>query len=75
MSNKCPKQEGWGWDLRVSCRLYDGSGSYKDGLNKGYTSKVLQRNLAELVLLASSKTVVVFPAITIIVRLPHLRLL
>jgi hypothetical protein len=25
--NKCPKEEGWGWDLRVSCRLYDGSGS------------------------------------------------
>src|SRR5918995_3182712 len=52
--NKCPKEEGWGWDLRVSCRLYDGSGSMKMVLTKDIASKVLQRNLAELVLLASS---------------------
>jgi hypothetical protein len=54
--NKCPEEEGWGWDLRVSCRLYDGSGSMKMVLTKDIASKVLQRNLAELVLLASSKT-------------------
>ena len=54
--NKCPIEEGWGWDLRVSCRLYDGSGSMKMVLTKDIASKVLQRNLAELVLLASSKT-------------------
>src|SRR5215207_347150 len=53
--NKCPKEEGWGWDLRVSCRLYDGSGSMKMVLTKDIASKVLQRNLAELVLRASSK--------------------
>jgi hypothetical protein len=53
--NKCPKKEGWGWDLRVSCKLYDGSGSMKMVLTKDIASKVLQRNLAELVLLASSK--------------------
>jgi hypothetical protein len=53
--NKCPKGEGWGWDLRVSCRLYDGSGSMKMVLTKDIASKVLQRNMAELVLLASSK--------------------
>ena len=53
--NKCPKEEGWGWDLRVSCKLYDGSGSIKTVLTKDIASKVLQRNLAELVLLASSK--------------------
>jgi hypothetical protein len=52
--NKCPKEEGWGWDLRVSCKLYDGSGSMKMVLTKDIASKVLQRNLAELVLLASS---------------------
>jgi hypothetical protein len=54
--NKCLKEEGWGWDLRVSCRLYDGSGSMKMVLTKDIASKVLQRNLAELVLLASSKS-------------------
>jgi hypothetical protein len=54
--NKCPKEEGWGWDLRVSCRLYDGSGSMKMVLTKDIASKVLQRNLAELVLLASTKS-------------------
>lgn len=54
--NKCPKEEGWGWDLRVSCKLYDGSGSMKMILTKDIASKVLQRNLAELVLLAYSKT-------------------
>jgi hypothetical protein len=54
--NKCSKEEGWGWDLRVSCRLYDGSGSIKMILTKDIASKVLQRNLAELVLLASLKT-------------------
>jgi hypothetical protein len=53
--NKCAKEEGWGWDLRVSCRLYDGTGSMKMVLTKDIASKILQRNLAELVLLASSK--------------------
>src|ERR687898_682517 len=53
--NKCPKEEGWGWDLRVSCKIYDGSGSIKMILTKDIASRVLQRNLAELVLLASSK--------------------
>jgi hypothetical protein len=53
--NNCPEEEGWGWDLRVSCRLYDGSGSMKMVLTKDIASKVLQRNLAELVLIASSK--------------------
>lgn len=53
--NNCPKEEGWGWDLRVSCRFYDGSGSIKMVLTKDIASKVIQRNLAELVLLASLK--------------------
>ena len=39
--NNCPKEEGWGWDLRVSCRLYDGSGSMKMVLTKDIASKVL----------------------------------
>jgi hypothetical protein len=54
--NKCPQEEGWGWDLRVSSRLYDGSGSIKMVLTKDIASKVLQKNLAELILLATSTT-------------------
>src|SRR5918997_1615847 len=68
--NKCPKEEGWGWDLRVSCRLYDGSGSMKMVLTKDIASKVLQRNLAELVLLASSKEVKDLPSNNSNVQLP-----
>ena len=51
--NKCLEKEGWGWDLRVSSRLYDGSGSIKMVLTKDIASKVLHRNLSELILLAS----------------------
>jgi hypothetical protein len=54
--NKCPQEEGWSWDLRVSARLYDGSGSIKMVLTKDIASKVLHMNLGELILLASSTT-------------------
>ena len=54
--NKCPAEEGWGWDLRVSSRLYDGSGSIKMVLTKDIASKVLHMNLGELILLASTTT-------------------
>ena len=50
---KCSEESGWGWDLRVSSRLYDGSGSIKMVLTKDITSRVLNRNLGELILLAS----------------------
>jgi hypothetical protein len=46
--NKC--NDGWGWDLRVSSRLYDGSGSIKMVLTKDIASNVLQKNLSELIL-------------------------
>ena len=49
--NKCP--DNWGWDLRVSSRLYDGTESIKMVLTKDITSRVLQRNLSELILLAN----------------------
>jgi hypothetical protein len=49
--NKC--DDGWGWDLRVSSRLYDGSGSIKMVLTKDVASRILQRNLSELILLAT----------------------
>ena len=51
--NKCPLNQGWGWDLRVSSRVYDGSGSIKMVLTKDIASRVLHRNLSELILLAS----------------------
>lgn len=53
--DSCPNNctEGWGWDLRVSSRLYDGSGSIKMVLTKDIASRVLQRNLSELILLAN----------------------
>jgi len=51
-AKKCSEQ-GWGWDLRVSSRLYDGSGSIKMVLTKDIASRVLNRNLGELILLAS----------------------
>ncbi len=51
--NKCPLDQGWGWDLRVSSRVYDGSGSIKMVLTKDIASRVLHRNLSELILLAS----------------------
>ncbi len=50
-SNKC--DQGWGWDLRVSSKLYDGSGSIKMVLTKDVASRILQRNLSELILLAT----------------------
>jgi hypothetical protein len=55
MYDTCPKKcsEGWGWDLRVSSRLYDGSGSIKMVLTKDIASRVLNRNLGELILLAT----------------------
>jgi hypothetical protein len=49
--NKC--DNGWGWDLRVSSRLYDSSGSIKMVLTKDVASRILQRNLSELILLAT----------------------
>jgi hypothetical protein len=49
--NKC--NDGWGWDLRVSSRLYDGTGSIKMVLTKDIASRVVNRNLSELILLAS----------------------
>ncbi|MGB6532940.1 MAG: hypothetical protein WBF33_33030 [Candidatus Nitrosopolaris sp.] len=49
--NKC--DGGWGWDLRISSRLYDASGSIKMIITKDIASKVLQKNLSELILLAN----------------------
>src|SRR6266487_2612379 len=49
--NKC--NEGWGWDLRISSKLYDGSGSIKMILTKDIASRILQKNLSELILLAT----------------------
>jgi hypothetical protein len=52
--DSCPNNcnEGWGWDLRISSRLSDGSGSIKMILTKDIASKVLQKSLSELILLS-----------------------
>lgn len=49
--NKC--ESDWGWDLRISTKLYDGSASIKMVLTKDVASRILQRNLSELILLAT----------------------
>jgi hypothetical protein len=54
-ATKCPNECGMGyaWDLRISSKLYDGSGAIKMVLTKDLAAKVLQRNLSQLVLQAS----------------------
>jgi hypothetical protein len=54
----CPNEchDGWGYDLRISTMLYDGSGSIKMVLTKDVASRILHRNLSELILLASQTT-------------------
>ena len=44
---------GYAWDLRISSRLYDGSGAIKMVLTKDLAAKVLQKNLSQLILQAS----------------------
>ncbi|MGA9149595.1 MAG: hypothetical protein WBZ36_03375 [Candidatus Nitrosopolaris sp.] len=55
LHDSCPNNcnEGWGWNLRVSSRLYDGSGSIKMILTKDIASTVLQKSLSELIILSS----------------------
>jgi hypothetical protein len=59
IQDSCPHncKEGWGWDLRVSSRLYDGSGSIKMILTKDIASKVLQKNFSELILLSNQPVI------------------
>jgi hypothetical protein len=54
-ATKCPNECGMGytWDLRISSKLYDGSGAIKMVLTKDLAAKVLQRNLSQLILNAS----------------------
>jgi hypothetical protein len=54
-STQCPNECGMGyaWDLRISSKLYDGSGAIKMVLTKDLAAKVLQRNLSQLILSAS----------------------
>jgi hypothetical protein len=51
----CPNQcgMGWQWDLRISCRLYDGSGAIKTVLTRDNAANVLQKNLGQLILNAT----------------------
>jgi len=47
----------WDWDLRISCLLQDGSGSMKMILGRYLSSKILERNLGEVLLLAKAKRI------------------
>ncbi len=47
-SNECGM--GYAWDLRISSKLYDGSGAIKMILTKDLAAKVLQKNLSQLIL-------------------------
>jgi len=55
----CPNGCGadWDWDLRISCALQDRSGSMRMILGRYLSSKVLERNLGEVLLLANAKAV------------------
>jgi hypothetical protein len=44
---------GYAWDLRISSKLYDGTGAIKMVLTKDLAAKVLQQNLSKLVLQVS----------------------
>ena len=54
-NNKCHNDCGMGyaWDLRISSKLYDGTGAIRMVLTKDLAAKVLQRNLGQLILQAS----------------------
>jgi hypothetical protein len=54
-STKCSNECGMGyaWDLRISSKLYDGTGAVKMVLTKELAAKVLQKNLSQLILRAS----------------------
>ena len=70
--DSCPNNcnEGWGWDLRVSSRLYDGSDSMKMVLTKDIASKVLQKNLSELILLSNQPVSNQFQTSVCTIQLP-----
>src|SRR5215475_293148 len=54
-ANKCPNDcgVGYAWDLRISSKLYDGTGAIKMVVTKDLAAKVLQLNLGQLILQAS----------------------
>ncbi|MEM3069168.1 MAG: hypothetical protein QXH58_04590, partial [Nitrososphaerales archaeon] len=54
--DSCPNgcKEGWSWDVRISSRIYDGSGSIKMVLSRYLATKILGRNLGEILFLANT---------------------
>jgi hypothetical protein len=56
MEDVCPNgcNEDWSWDLRISSKLYDGSGSIKAIFTRHLAAKMLQRSLGEIMYLAST---------------------
>lgn len=52
----CPNGcgEGWSWDLRISAKLYDGSGSIRTIFTRHAAAKVLEKSLGEIMYLANT---------------------
>ncbi|MFQ6076611.1 MAG: hypothetical protein ACE5Z5_10835 [Candidatus Bathyarchaeia archaeon] len=50
-------ESGWDWDVRTSALLYDGSGSIKMILGRYLTSRLLNRRLSEMLLLAKVQNI------------------
>ncbi len=72
----CPEgcAEGWSWDLRISSKLYDGTGSIRTIFTRHLTAKVLQRSLGEILYLANTpkaRTENCFETMSFKLRLPH----
>ncbi|MCP8308410.1 MAG: hypothetical protein H3Z54_06910 [archaeon] len=73
--DSCPNGcgEGWSWDVRISSRIYDGSGSIKMILSRSLVAKILGRSLGEILFLANapnSRTMKDFDFITYCLDLP-----
>lgn len=72
----CPNgcSEGWSWDVRISSRLYDGSGSIKTIFSRHIAAKMLGRSLGEIFFLLNTKApqaVSGFELITFHLNLPQ----
>lgn len=59
IQRSCPNDcdANWDWDLRISCLLRDASGSIRMILGRYLSSRIIERNLGEVLLLANAKRI------------------